>query len=133
MKKLIPVMLTILVMTSPTVICQEKGPITITFKKSALEGNDVMLSDVADEISYIKLETHPNALIGSASSYYVVQMSDNFVIWNSRGSGNILMFGPDGRFKGFVGSEGKGPGEYSANYKVIFDKYLDNILVFVNQ
>ena len=129
MKKLIYLVLIALAMPCFTLLAQESSPITIKFKKSDLEGNDVMLSAVADEISYIKLETNPDALIGSASRYYVKQLPNGYLIWNSRGSGNIMLFNSEGKFHGHVGSEGKGPGEYSGVYKVLYDKYLDNILV----
>jgi len=131
MKKIISLLLTALLMSCFTAIAQETAPIIIKFKKSELEGNEVKLSAVADEISYIKLETNPDALIGSASRYYVKQIPHGYLIWNSRGAGNIMMFHPEGKFNGFVGREGKGPGEYNGVYKVLYDKYLDNILVLL--
>ncbi len=133
MKKSISLVLMALILPCFAVIAQETDPITIKFKKSDLEGNEVLLSAVADEISYIKLETHPDALIGSASRYHVKQIPHGYMIWNARGSGNIMMFNSEGKFKALVGSEGKGPGEYYGVYKVLYDKYLDNILVLLSK
>jgi len=52
-----------------SMIAQVSEPITIQLKKSDLKGKSAVLSSVADKISYIKLETLPDALIGRASRY----------------------------------------------------------------
>ncbi len=120
----------VLLMPCFAIRAQDTTPITIKFKKSDLEGKDAMLSEMADEISYIKLETHPDAIIGSSSRYYVNQIPQGFLFWSIRG-GKIFLFNSDGTFRGIVGSEGKGPGEHYGVYKVRYDKYLDNILVLL--
>lgn len=132
MKKLFIVWLITLALPGSVLIAQESAPITISFKKSDLEGNDIKLSAVADEISYIKLETHPDALIGSAGRYSVEKIPSGYLIWNVYGSGKIMLFDEKGNFHGFAGKEGKGPGEYSGVYKVCYDKYFSNILVLMN-
>jgi len=133
MKKIFSFFLASLVVSCFVVKAQEALPITVKLKKSDLEGNYSKLSDVADEISYIKLETHPDGLIGSASRYYVKKLPHAYIIWSAYGSGTIMMFNSDGKFKGIVGGEGKGPGEYYGVYKVVYDRYLDNILVLLGK
>ena len=111
---------------------QESEPITITFKNSNFDSKFCKLSDVADEISYIKLETTPDVIIGRSGGYTIEQIPNGFLLWNVKGAGRIMLFNTDGKFRGFVGREGKGPGEYYGVYKVLYDKFFDNVLVLIN-
>lgn len=129
----IPLFLTALILSSLSALTQETTPITIKLEKSDLEGISVNLSEIADEISYIKLETHPQALIGSSNRYYLTQIPNGYLIRSSRGTGNIMMFNSNGKFKGLVGHEGRGPGEYYGVYTILYDKSLHNILVLVQK
>lgn len=108
---------------------QDISPITIEIKKSELEGCGAMLSELADEISYVKLETTSNALIGDAKGNRIIKIPYGFLVWGVMGAGRIMAFHSNGEFNGFIGNVGQGPGEYMGMYKVYYDQYLDNILV----
>ena len=83
--------------------------ITIEISKSDLKPPEAKLSELADEISYIKLETKPGILIGAANHYSVIQVSEGFLLYHRRYTQEILMFNQDGSFKTKVGRLCKGP------------------------
>ena len=73
---------------------------------------EVPLSQFVDKISYIPLETNPEALIPEVSYY---EVTDEFVIvkTSARGIQHILLFDRNtGKFIREIGKQGRGPGEF---------------------
>lgn len=78
---------------------------------------------IFDLIEFIPLETRKECL--TKPSHVILTKDDIFIFNRSTG---ILRFGRDGKFKGKIGRQGKGPGEYSPSWSF---QYLDNsIFVF---
>lgn len=66
------------------------------------------LSDIADSISYIQLETSGESIVGNVTS--IKQVSDGFLI-NDR-TKSLLKFDKEGRFIWKLSKQGRGPLEY---------------------
>lgn len=72
--------------------------------------NVPLLSDVVDSLEYIKLETHPDYLIGSIIDNPVV--SDKYLFLYCSHNTGLLQYSRSGKFIRKIGAYGKGPGEY---------------------
>ena len=66
------------------------------------------LSDIAESISYIKLETNEESLLGGI--VFVVPIDDGYLI--SDNSWSLYLFGKNGKFKWKINNQGRGPTEY---------------------
>jgi hypothetical protein len=66
----------------------------------------VLLSQVASNVEYIKLETNKDCLIGGIRECL---FTDNLIFINNKD--HILKFSRDGKFLQKIGSPGRGPGE----------------------
>jgi hypothetical protein len=64
-----------------------------------------ILSQIASNIEYIKLETNDDCIIGNGKYFF----TDSLIFVSNRD--HILKFSPDGRFLQKIGSPGRGPGE----------------------
>lgn len=74
-----------------------------------MSSKETKLSEIADRIRYVKLETNPECLIGNARSMRFYQ--DRILVYESN---TILCFDEDGSYKFKINKKGKGPGEYTA-------------------
>lgn len=69
---------------------------------------DIPLSEIAESIIYIPLETNPDGLLGYVTK--VVFTSSAIYVSDPN---RILKFTPDGKFIRQIGNKGNGPGEYN--------------------
>ncbi|MEA1876653.1 MAG: 6-bladed beta-propeller [Bacteroidota bacterium] len=70
------------------------------------------LSELVDEVEYIKLETRTDCIITRPR----FEVSENYLlISNQYRPGQVMLFGRDGFFKALIGKKGKGPTEYVRN------------------
>ena len=82
---------------------------------------DIPLSDLVEELQFVKLDNREEALVGETSAV----LSDNYVLFLAdKYAGNMpcKLFRKDGTFINKVGSFGQGPGEYVEN---IYDAQID--------
>lgn len=85
-----------------------------TFQEIDLAGNlkdcgeALLLSEVADSVEYIKLETSSDALIGDIRTF---RITDKYIFVACRGQKCALMFDRGGKFIRKLGKIGQGPGE----------------------
>jgi len=82
------------------------------------------LSNFADSISYIILETNDNCLLPANSSILYIDSKDVFI----RGGNYLYRFDRNGKFKNRIGQIGGGPQEYSNLYDADVD-YNKNIVL----
>ena len=89
--------------------CQQKDEISWNIEvENGVES--MLVSDIADTVKYIRLETIPEALIGTI---YDVQVLDSMIfILETLPASRILCFTADGRFRYKIDAMGKGPEEY---------------------
>ena len=99
-------------------------PYQIDIEKGIKNVRSVPLSTLGSQLEYIPLETDPACLLKSISNAFV---SDSF-LYVSDGS-RLLLFVRNGKFIRQIGSEGKGPGEYSRIADFIVDKNSREIYI----
>lgn len=91
-------------------------PITVPFEKGMEEERKVLLSQIADKVEYIPLETTDQCLIKRLMGGTVL-LKDNH--WYLYGTKDLYQFTKEGKFVRKFGSVGQGPGQY--NYIQYFD------------
>jgi len=79
---------------------------TIDILKRLEKKGKISLSEIADQISYVKLETTKDCLIGRTNKLYFYK--DNWFIRQGR----ILRFDQNGKFLNQISGRGKGPSEF---------------------
>lgn len=85
-------------------------PIVLDFKKALKDERTLKLSDIADSIKYVKLETSEDCLIGRAW----VLATDDLIVTKVSKPAQLLVFDHSGKFLYNIGKKGQGPGEYGA-------------------
>ena len=92
----------------------------------AAENKILPLSTWADSISYIRLETTSDALIGSVDK---LMLCDSVIyIMDRKKSRGIYAFATDGTFLREIGNVGQGPGEFTE--PTDFSIYRDKVYVY---
>lgn len=84
------------------------------------------ISSLASEISMIKLETTPKALIGKGCSMKPTNFG--FIIWDYQ-SKKVFTFDKKGRFIAVIGNIGKGPQEYTRLVNFLADPFPDQVII----
>ncbi len=106
---------------------REKSYYTIPVKLG--NSRDVYLSKIASTVSYIRLQTTKDCIVGSIVK--LIKHEDRLLIWNGkRKSCTIFCFDIDGNFIYKLHNIGKGPGEYVGVQDVIFDKRNEQIIIY---
>lgn len=101
-------------------------PVTVPFEAGVGVEREMKLSDIADSVRYVPLETNDKCLIDFINPGKVVKTSKYwFVSSNSR----LYQYTTDGKFVRNIGSRGGGPGQF--NYFQQIDVNEDTGLVFM--
>ena len=101
-------------------------PITVPFEVGVGVEREIKLSDIADSVQYVPLETNDKCLIDFINSGKVVKTGKYwFVSSNTR----LYQYTADGKFVRNIGSRGGGPGEF--NYFQQIDVNEDTGLIFM--
>lgn len=108
-------------------LCQE--PIRIDVAAAVKCTEEPKLSYFTDEITYVKLETNANCLIGNIGQ--IKRVGDNLVIYD-RSTQRILVFSITGRYLNHISKIGKGPGEYQNIRNGFTVDPLTNDVIIVN-
>jgi hypothetical protein len=88
---------------------QNSGPIVIHAFQNRL--SILNTSQLVDNINFIPLETTENNLIGTISK--LIKTDDKYYILDNKKAKKIFVFDTRGKFLYCIGTNGKGPGEYS--------------------
>lgn len=78
------------------------------------EATYIPLTDIAENITYVPLETTPESLIKNVTGF----VADKNMIYLNNAEGACLKFTPDGKFAGAIGTKGRGPSEYLSVYEI---------------
>lgn len=101
-------------------------PITVPFEAGVGVEREIKLSDIADSVQYVPLETNDKCLIDFINSGKVVKTGKYwFVSSNTR----LYQYTADGKFVRNIGSRGGGPGQF--NYFQQIDVNEDTGLIFM--
>lgn len=100
----------------------------------------IKLSEVADSIRYVPLETTDSCLIGSIDKLLCTE-AGRFVVVDKEIASAVYLFDADGRFLNRIGSRGQGHGEYiqiedvtcGGGYVYIWDSNLNKGLKYTEQ
>ena len=92
---------------------------------------EIKLSKISKELSYVKLETNNNCLIGNIDKIFF--HNDNIFIVDKSITNSIYKFKRNGEFIFKVSSEGKGKGGFITINDVVFDYQNNKILIYDNK
>ena len=93
-------------------------PLTVCRYDLLTDTVDIPLSDLVEELQFVKLDNREEALVGMAPLY----ISDNYILVGKGNQVPFKLFRRDGKFINKVGSIGQGPGEYQNIYDVQIDE-----------
>lgn len=88
----------------------QTGLVTIPLEASIEEERKVALSDLAEKVEYIPLETDTNCLVGNLWDNRIIRSKQYFFLAMGK---SLLQYSLNGKFVRNIGSVGQGPGEYS--------------------
>lgn len=116
--------------TEKTVVLEEEQhgtefPITVPFEMGIENEREVSLSQIAEKVEYIPLETKADCLLSNYRGY-IQYIAGNYIIPCSRG---VYMFDGKGKFVRRIGRQGQGPGEYSLVLSLDVDR--ENELIYL--
>lgn len=95
---------------SDTQVEETVYPITVPFEKGMEEEREVLLSQIADKVEYIPLETSDQCLIRWLKGGAVLLKNNHWYVYGSK---DLYQFTKEGKFVRKFGSVGQGPGQYS--------------------
>lgn len=99
-------LLTLILMSCVNTRIQQNNVINLQ-SAITLPVNQMVLSDAADDIEFIPLETRSECMLGNA--YYVLSCPEGFLITDME---HVYLFGKEGMFVQEIGSYGQGPQEH---------------------
>ena len=109
-----------------TSTAQNNNSVEIDIQKNMDNFIELTLSDFADDIDYIPLETSSRCLIDQNAHFLVCE--DFYLIGEDHQ--DLRKFNLDGKFIGIFANNGRGPGEYQIITNLYFDADNQNVILF---
>lgn len=103
-----------------------KGVTVIDLAKSKSTYGKLYLSDIAEDVEYVRMETNPQCLF---YTNYKLIVTDKYIIAGAH-SQPVLLFNRQGKFIRNIGSVGQGPGEFMRGSDLLFDPVKNILRVF---
>ena len=94
------------------------------------KGRVVKLSEIAESIEYIPLETNSEAVVGKIFADRIYYENERIYLMLQNMS--IIIFDRDGQYLNKISKHGRGPQEYDAAFKVDIDLKTGNISVLAS-
>ena len=107
--------------------CVAQDVVKIVVNPYELPSGECKLSDLAESIEYIPLETNDKCLIGKVSDF---DISEKYIVVYCYKSQSIYLFHRNGRLISKIGSYGEGPGEYVVISGLLIDEKRKRIIIF---
>ena len=111
-------------------VAEEKSavqyPIHIPFEEGMEVEREVKLSEIADSVTYIRLETTDEGLVRGFQPSLMRCTSKYFIFGEFQ---NVIQFTRDGKFVRNIGRRGQGPGEYNYILQVDVDEKAGKVYV----
>ncbi|MCX6227256.1 MAG: 6-bladed beta-propeller [Bacteroidia bacterium] len=105
----------------------DKAPYVIDIVGNLKNHRVFKLSEIATDVSYVRLETRQDVLIGFGS---IKPAGKYFIVGTYKKP--IMLFSKEGKFIRTIGFIGKGPGEYKAPYLNQVDSVKQELFVLSN-
>lgn len=102
--------------------------VIIDIERDFKKEKEFRLSEIADDIQYVKLEKTPASLVGGGIPLWYITKAYIFVYSSSR----LLQFYRNGKFIRHIGSGGRGPGEYLGIRGIVLNELNNTIYVKTN-
>lgn len=118
-------------MTICLLSCNRKSndiEVTLNMEEVIHNSKEFKLSEIAEKIEYVKLETNEDALITNSSRARVLS-ADGYLLIGQHGR-PLLAFDDAGKYLRSIGTIGRGPGEYNSDYEFAFDNENQKIYIF---
>ena len=111
-------------------VAEEKSavqyPIHIPFEEGLEVERDVKLSEIADSVTYIRLETTDNGLVKYFKASLMRRTSKYYIFGEMQ---NVIQFTRNGKFVRNIGRRGQGPGEYNYIRQVDVDEKTGKVVL----
>ena len=91
------------------------------------ENSGWKMSEVADSIQYIPLETTPACLVGQID--LLIPLDTALVVVDKEIARSVYLFGRDGHFLHQIGQRGEGPQEYASIEDVAIDRERGQVVL----
>jgi hypothetical protein len=104
--------------------CKQEKKRLYEFNPKSLKQNEITLSKIADEISYVPLDN--SVTLGEI--YNGIRFTTNSIYLSERNNG-VLSFNRAGKISRKIGSKGRGPGEYVYNTIYTVDENTETVYV----
>lgn len=114
--------------TAPVASTASDSPQIIDIARDFKNIKEFRVSEIADDIEYIKLEKTPESLIGGGIPTWYITEEFIFVAAQHR----LLQFYRDGRFIKQIGKSGRGPGEFQVPLGIMLDDSNDTLCIITN-
>ena len=101
-------------------------PIHVPFEEGMETEREVKLSDIADSVEYIRLETTDEGLVKYFKPCLMRRTSKYYIFGEFQ---NVMQFTRDGKFVRNIGRRGQGPGEYNYIRQVDVDEKAGKVYV----
>lgn len=101
-------------------------PVQIPFETAIGSERDLKLSEIADSVRFIPLETTEASLLNRIMQGGILKSSKYWFLYSYK---NVYQFTDDGKFVRTIGSRGNGPGEYSSVACIDIEETLGNVYV----
>lgn len=105
----------------------EAGLLQIPFEAGVQTERSVKLSQLADSVKLIALETNANCLLAKVKEGNILVAGRYIYILCSEG---VLLFSDDGKFVKSISKRGQGPGEYSGIRYIGVNEQLNRFYIF---
>ena len=119
--------------TTANVDTNESGAINADWvyyidKNKSYEKKNLYIQDIAT-VDYIKLETTPDCLLGSTSSFINILLTDKYIFFAMEDN-VIFRYDYNGKFYNKINREGRGPEEYGDITSIAIDDVREEVLVY---
>ena len=105
-------------------------PIHIPFEEGMEVEREVKLSEIADSVTYIRLETTDNGLVKYFKASLMRRTSKYYIFGEMQ---NVIQFTRNGKFVRNIGRRGQGPGEYNYIRQVDVDEKTGKVYIYSNR
>jgi len=101
--------------------------VKVDVKPSSQPKGSLMLSDLAEQVEYIPLETNDKCVVGKITYF---DLSENYIVVCVFQTKEIFLFTRTGKFLTKIGKQGQGPGEFLYPSSIFIDELKKFIYVY---